>query len=117
MAARGTSSSGRSQRRPSRVDARGGHRGETVRPRAAQQLQQQRFGLVVAMMREQDRGRAGLLRGRGEGVVARARAPTPRRWRAASAAPTRGARRTAIAYVAHSAAQCADHASALGESP
>jgi hypothetical protein len=53
------------------VFAQRGHRSEPVRTAAAQQLQQQRFGLVVTMMREGNDGRSRLAGDTGERVVAR----------------------------------------------
>ncbi len=51
------------------VPAQRGHRGQPVRPGAAQQLQQQRFRLVVAMMRECHDGGADSARRIGERVI------------------------------------------------
>jgi hypothetical protein len=57
----------RQQRTPpahaARVVAQLRHGGKAARTRAAKKLQQQRLGLVVAMMRERDDGRAACARG------------------------------------------------------
>ena len=117
ISARAMSSRGRHQTTPRGSSRSAAMRRQAVRPRAAEQLQEQRLRLVVAVMRERHEAHLRGERRRGERRVARAPGLAFEARAAAHAARRPHSTVSGMSRVAHSDSQNACHSLACGDSP